>query len=410
MRPLRASSVTLLASRRRPSAARRLAVVAAVACLAALAGCGVEPVDPVQAAQANVASKQSALATAEADSTAAATAFCDAGADYLTALDRYGDVLVDTAPTVGDVKNAGKDLREPREDTVAAANAVQAAREQVVVAEAELADAQAALAEAEARASGQTPTPSKSSATPSPTPSVAPPSVARVQQAERDLSAAEAGISDQTPLREAAEEFNAAVVALEMAWLQLFADAGCLTDDQQEQAVAAVRDYTLALQEALAEVGRYEGEVDGVYGPLTVAGVTSLQEAHDLPQTGVMDRATEAALRAELVAKGGAEAVDAIASTAVLQQTLKLAGYWDGEVDGIWSDELTEALKDFQEDLGVPATGKVDSATIAAFQEALEKAGEATPEPSAAPSEAPSSEAPSAEPTEASEPTTTPTP
>ena len=43
-----------------------------------------------------------------------------------------------------------------------------------------------------------------------------------------------------------------------------------------------------------------------------------------------MDKATEAALGSELAAAGGAAAQETTASTAALQQTLKLAGYWDG--------------------------------------------------------------------------------
>ena len=94
-----------------------------------------------------------------------------------------------------------------------------------------------------------------------------------------------------------------------------------------------------------------------------------------------MDKATEAALRSELEAAGGAAAEEAMASTAALQQTLKLAGYWDGPVDGQWTDELTDALKALQTDLGVKPTGEVDAATIAAFEEALATA-QATPSPS----------------------------
>jgi hypothetical protein len=45
-------------------------------------------------------------------------------------------------------------------------------------------------------------------------------------------------------------------------------------------------------------------------------------------------KATDAALRADLQAKGGAEADQAMAATAAVQQTLKLAGYWSGPVDG----------------------------------------------------------------------------
>ena len=49
------------------------------------------------------------LAEAEAAATAAATEFCTASTAHVTAIDRYGDVLNATAPTVGDVKDAGSD-------------------------------------------------------------------------------------------------------------------------------------------------------------------------------------------------------------------------------------------------------------------------------------------------------------
>ena len=167
----------------------------------------------------------------------------------------------------------------------------------------------------------------------------------RVKQAESELSAVQRGITDQTPLSQASQQFNAAVVALEMSWLRLFADAGCLTDEQQVQAEAAVRDYTTALQQSLLDAGYYDGAVDGVYGPATVDAIEALQKAHGLPVTGTVDKATAAALQSDLAAKGGAIAQEAVASTAAVQQTLKIAGFWDGPVDGQWSPELTEGLE-----------------------------------------------------------------
>jgi peptidoglycan hydrolase-like protein with peptidoglycan-binding domain len=198
--------------------------------------------------------------------------------------------------------------------------------------------------------------------------------VTRVQQAESEFATAQGGISDDTPLRTASEQFNAAAVALEMSWLQLYAATGCLTDPQQEDAAKAVHDYTAALQQDLTDAGYYTAKVDGVHGPATVASVEALQKAHDLPVTGTMDKATEAALRTDLAAKGGVAAEAAVASTAAVQQTLKLAGYWDGPVDGQWTDSLTDALKALQNDLGVPATGKADAATVSALEKAIEKA------------------------------------
>ena len=151
-------------------ARRLLAAVGVASALALLAGCGVEPPDPVQAAQANVATKQKALADAQAAAEAANAAFCDASADYLTALDRYGDVLVETAPTVGDVKTAGQDLLEPRAETLAAGEAVTTSRDDVTKAEEELAKAEAALENARASASSQTPTATAASSAGSPGP------------------------------------------------------------------------------------------------------------------------------------------------------------------------------------------------------------------------------------------------
>jgi peptidoglycan hydrolase-like protein with peptidoglycan-binding domain len=137
------------------------------------------------------------------------------------------------------------------------------------------------------------------------------------------------------------------------------------------QAEAAVRDYTTALQQSLLDAGYYDGEVDGVYGPATVDAIEALQQAHGLPSTGTLDKATAAALQADLAAQGGAIAQAAVASTAAVQQTLKIAGFWDGPVDGKWTPELTTALKEFQTELGVKPTGTVDAATVAALEQAI---------------------------------------
>ena len=65
--------------------------------------------------------------------------------------------------------------------------------------------------------------------------------------------------------------------------------------------------------------------------------------------------------------------------TAAVQTTLKLAGYWPGAVDGEWTPELTDALKAFQEELGVEPSGEMDPATLHALQTAIAEA-RGTPE------------------------------
>ena len=333
--------------------------------------------NPTAVPDARVSVKQQALEQARADAAAAASHFCTMASDYVTAVDRYGDVLTATAPTVGDVQTAGTDLEQPRADATAAAQAAVDAQAAVVVAEQELAAAQAAAASASTTAASS-PT---ASVSPSSTPTVPPATVTRVKQAETEFAAAQQGISGQTPLRQASQQFNAAAVALEMSWLALFADAGCLTGEAEKSAQKAVHDYTAALQKSLSDAGYFTGKVDGVYGPSTVDAVQALQKAHGLPVTGTVDKATDAALQSDLQAKGGAAAQQELTSTAAVQQTLKLAGFWDGPVDGQWTPALTEALKELQSELGVPATGTVDAATVAALEKAIAEAGQPTPSP-----------------------------
>jgi len=382
----------LAASRRRATL-----VVAFALAVFGLAACGNGGSSDVEQAQARVSAKERAVTQAEADLAAASDAFCGASKSYVVSVDRYADVLNATTPTVGDVKDAGKDLAAPREDSLAAAEAAVKANDDLVTAEQELADARAALKQAKSGSTGSPTSSGSKQSSAEPTPLAPAATVDRVRSAESDFASAQASITDQTPLAQASQQFNAAAVALEMAWLKLFSDAGCLSG-QQQQAEGAVRDYTIALQQALTQAGRYHGEIDGVYGPETVAAVQGLQKANGLPVTGAVDKATAAAMQAEQLAQGGVAAQQALTSTAAVQQTLKLAGFWNGPVDGAWTPALTEALMEFQTELGVKPTGNVDAATVAAMEKAIATSKEPALSGSsdASPSSQPSSDQPSA--------------
>jgi peptidoglycan hydrolase-like protein with peptidoglycan-binding domain len=378
---------------------RSLACVGVAAVVVTACGSSGNGNGKVKLAEKHVSDAQQALSAAQSNLAAKTTGFCKASRSYITALDGYGDVLTQSAPTVGDVKDAGSDLQQPREDAVSSAQAAVDAQQQVVAAEKNLADAKAELAGAKAAASSsgtstKSTTPTTATPTATPTPLAPSATVNRVKQAEADFTSAQSGITDKTPLKQASQQFNAAAVELEMAWLRLFADAGCLTEEQQKKAEAAVHDYTQALQNSLADTGYYHGEIDGVYGPATVDAVEALQKAHGLPVTGTVDKATDAALQADLQAKGGAVAQQALASTAAVQQTLKLAGYWTGPVDGNWTPALTEALKSFQTALGVKPTGTVDAATIAALEHAIATAKSQKSSPSSSASQTPATSTP----------------
>jgi hypothetical protein len=344
--------------------AAAIIVVSAIA----LSACS-DSLTDLERAQAQVSAKEKAVSEAEAAFTSASDQFCSAAEDYILAVDVYGDVIAQSEPTVGDVQNAGADLTAPRDEALSSAQAAVDAQAALVTAQQELIVAQNALAVAEAGPSGeptlvQTPEPSATALAPAAT-------VDRVTLAESDFASTSEGIDASTPLSEASEQFHAAAVALELSWIWLFVDTGCATEDQARLVSETAKAYTKTLQKALKDAEYYTGEVDGIYGPLTTEAVEELQAANDLPVTGTVDMATANALQADLVELGFTEAQEMLAATAAVQQTLKLLGLWDGPVDGVWTEELTAAVMEAQEALGVEPTGEVDAATVQAFQKAL---------------------------------------
>jgi peptidoglycan hydrolase-like protein with peptidoglycan-binding domain len=321
--------------------------------------------DPVAAAEQRVARAEAEVEDAREALDGASGQFCDDAADYLVAVDRYGGLLTDVQATIGTVKTAGADLRAPEASVASSAEEAQAAAAELEAAEQELANAQAVLEEAR---SGTTAADTSTTTT---APLVPPATVDRVAQAQSDLDEAFGGVTDDTTLRDAGERVNAAAFGLQAAWLRLLSDAGCLSDDQQQEAVTALAEYTTALQTSLTATGHYSGEIDGVYGSATSEAVAALQTESGLPATGFVDAATAVALEEAVVAAGGDAATQAIAHTAAVQSLLTLGGYWTGPIDGQWSDALTAALQAAQTELGVPATGVVDAATLAAIQQAI---------------------------------------
>ena len=86
------------------------------------------------------------------------------------------------------------------------------------------------------------------------------------------------------------------------------------------------------------------------------------------------DEATAAALATAL----GENAALLAQSTKDIQQLMTDLGYYTGPIDGIWNQELTDAIKALQRDLGVPETGVFDSATLQAIYAAGLATGSAT--------------------------------
>ncbi|HSL59495.1 MAG TPA: peptidoglycan-binding protein [Acidimicrobiales bacterium] len=260
---------------------------------------------------------------------------CDTTQDYVGALDRYGLLFADADLTVGAVRAGGEELTEQRDELDAAAEELRGAIERAAE---EGEDVDLAVSDE---------------------------SVDRLEAAESAFTDALGDVDDDSPLAGAAVSVSSAAFQLQVAWQVLLAEAGCL--DDLDESLEALREYVAALQTDLTTLGVYDGPVDGIYGPLTVAAVEQVQEDAGLPVTGLIDRATQVALAERL-------ADQASAQVSALQGLLAGLGYWDGPIDGRWSDELGESLARLQGDLGLEPTGAIDTSTLRALQAALAEA------------------------------------
>jgi peptidoglycan hydrolase-like protein with peptidoglycan-binding domain len=116
--------------------------------------------------------------------------------------------------------------------------------------------------------------------------------------------------------------------------------------------------FVQQIQVALQQLGFYSGNVDGVYGPRTVAAVKAFQSSSGLKADGIAGPKTIAAYESQI--KGDS-------TVATLQQQLRNWGYYSGNIDGVYGPGTVQAVKDLQTDLGVtPVDGKWGPKTQAA--------------------------------------------
>jgi peptidoglycan hydrolase-like protein with peptidoglycan-binding domain len=128
--------------------------------------------------------------------------------------------------------------------------------------------------------------------------------------------------------------------------------------------------FVQQIQVALQQLGFYGGNIDGVYGPKTVAAVKAFQSSVGLPADGVAGPKTIAAYEAKI--KGDS-------TVATLQQQLKDWGYYTGAVDGVYGPSTVQAVKALQTDLGVtPVDGRWGPKTQAAVNAAHKNNGKGT--------------------------------
>jgi peptidoglycan hydrolase-like protein with peptidoglycan-binding domain len=130
-------------------------------------------------------------------------------------------------------------------------------------------------------------------------------------------------------------------------------------------------------QETLEALGYQVGSFDGRMGPRTRTAIRNFQRDKGLNATGELDEATLAALERtddgtagrEATASGAPDRAPTAATIRRAQQKLERLGYPVGAADGVLGAETRTALRNFQRDKNLNATGELDDETLSALDQ-----------------------------------------
>ena len=143
------------------------------------------------------------------------------------------------------------------------------------------------------------------------------------------------------------------------------------------------RELVVQAQRQLKALGFNPGAADGNFGAQTEAAVREYQRAYRLPQTGLLDEATQRSLLPERFQ--AAPAPTSLSNREVIlqaQRQLKALGFNPGNIDGNLGAQTEAALREYQRAYRLPSTGQLDEATLRSL---LPERFQASPEPSPAP-------------------------
>jgi peptidoglycan hydrolase-like protein with peptidoglycan-binding domain len=143
-----------------------------------------------------------------------------------------------------------------------------------------------------------------------------------------------------------------------------------VADTRAGTAADQVADTVRAIQRELKALRIYPGQVDGKPSPLVHAAIVAYEQAQTLPITG---EPTQALLRdlivgpsasgAPPVSQGLGVSTGSAAERLVrdIRQKLASLGYAPGNGDGRLTIELTQAIRAFEKDNGLPQTGRISA-------------------------------------------------
>ena len=126
-------------------------------------------------------------------------------------------------------------------------------------------------------------------------------------------------------------------------------------------------DAVQSLQEALIEEGYLAREADGVFGSTTEKALRLYQRDQGLPVTGQADETMLTRLAETDAPRDGGGILYAPgnlgADIVTLQQLFAVEGYEVGAPDGVYGEQLTQAVQMFQREHGLEVIGAIDEKT-----------------------------------------------
>ncbi|MGZ5393879.1 MAG: peptidoglycan-binding domain-containing protein [Mycobacterium sp.] len=164
-------------------------------------------------------------------------------------------------------------------------------------------------------------------------------------------------------------------------WASHFDGDGCCpnaagsgsSDDENSAPTAAGK----RVQSDLQKLGFYRGPVDGRNSTRTKTAVKDFQQSVGIKVDGKCLDICQRALKKALALddpKGPPGAAPSSPSTvSELQRVLKNLGFYTGPIDGRGDEKVTDAVKSFQSDAGIPADGKCGKRCQLALVQAITK-------------------------------------
>lgn len=123
----------------------------------------------------------------------------------------------------------------------------------------------------------------------------------------------------------------------------------------------------IAIQDALAQRGMYDGKADGKLGAKTRAAISAYEKKYGLPATGMPSDGLMAHLRRTETASARPAPASGTArddQVATVQSALNSIGYGPLQVTGRMSDETADSIRRFELDNGMTITGEAGAAVV----------------------------------------------